>query len=684
MTPILEFKVVDANSKIVYDQYGQVISIANGNTDGNGQNYDVQSIWSLIADTDIVTSGGAGESIDSYSARHVYTNVDTTKKLTDPENAFKTTNSKLTFTQFNAANDTEKTTLINWALGKDTEDENANGSTSDTRWSMSDSLHSKPTVINYGIRNTGYSSDYPDIRIAMGTNAGFLHFFTDDLGGTTNTSSAGHTTGDLVEEAWAFIPTLLFDNIKDLKTNSANTSHPYGIDGEIAVYKYDKNQDGNIVSSEGDQVIIVFGMRRGGNYYYALDITDPDTPVYLWKFTNGEILQSWSTPEFGKIKYFDGTNVQTKTVAIVTAGYDTDKDAKATVGTNNDDGRGLFIVDLLTGDLLWSVLNKTTVSTATELHETTLNDSIAATPRTVDINDDGILDRIYMADTGGNVWRIDLFNQDVETAYNTSPAPSYNSRGSLPLYTTDSRLSWSIFKLANLGRGDGSGLSNDRRFFNQIDFVQTRDSHGNFDALLLGSGHRNNPNETATQNRFYMLKDKNVIAYKFQTGICETDVSKTDYDPYCKEFPATLTNSSLTDVSTTALSAYSTNGWRMDLSVSGEKSLSSSVTINGSAFFTTYSPTVSPTTSCTPQIGSSYTYAINLHTASGSYDFDNDGTIEKVADRKKTNKQPGIPAKPGLHSPDGNRLYVVPGLGEEPMFAGNLQTQIHYRFNNSE
>jgi len=696
--PKYEFKVVDVNNKIVYDENGQVISLSKGNSDGNGNTYDVKSIWSSNldpADTDIVELGGAGDFIGDYANRYVYTNSDITDNpnLTHANNAFNTSNTLLTFSQFNAADDTEKNTLINWARGQDTKDENDNGSTTDTRWVMGDILHSKPAIINYGKRNNiaAYTGDFSDIRIATGTNAGFLHFFKDDLGGAGNTCSgtitagvcSGYTTNDGVSESWSFIPTEQLSKIKTLNTNNASIAHPYGVDGEVAVFKYDYKQDGNIVSGE-DKVIIVFGMRRGGDYYYAIDVTDPDNPVYLWKFTNSEMWQSWSKPQFGEIKYFDGTNVQTKSVAIVTAGYDTDKDVKNTVGSNDDNGRGLFILDLYTGGILWSVLYGTGTSTdATVLYEANLNDSIPATPRTVDINDDGILDRIYMGDTGGNVWRIDLFNQDVETAYNTSPAPTYNSRTPLNLYNTDSRFKWSIFKLANLGRGDTNNLANDRRFFNQVDFVQTRDVKGNFDAVLIGSGHRNNPNDVSVQNRFYMLKDPNVIAYKFQTGSCESNVALNTYDPHCKTFPGTLDNADLTDVTSTTLSSYTSNGWKLDLT-SGEKNLSSSVTINGSIYFTTFSPANNAANLCSVQAGSSYFYAVDLHTATASHDFNENGTDEPIIDRKKSIQNVGIPDKPSLFSPDGKKLYINPGLGEEPMYAGDLKTQIHYWFKNSE
>ena len=31
------------------------------------------------------------------------------------------------------------------------------------------------------------------------------------------------------------------------------------------------------------KAILIFGLRRGGNYYYALDVTNPTVPKYLWR-----------------------------------------------------------------------------------------------------------------------------------------------------------------------------------------------------------------------------------------------------------------------------------------------------------------------------------------------------------------------------------------------------------------
>ena len=48
-------------------------------------------------------------------------------------------------------------------------------------------------------------------------------------------------------------------------------------------------------------------MRRGGRFIYALDVTDPDQPKFLWTRSNasagyGELGQTWSEPKVRKVR----------------------------------------------------------------------------------------------------------------------------------------------------------------------------------------------------------------------------------------------------------------------------------------------------------------------------------------------------------------------------------------------
>ena len=74
-------------------------------------------------------------------------------------------------------------------------------------------------------------------------------------------------------ELWAFIPPNLLDKLQALHADVVESF----VDGSPKAYiSYDSN--GQITKA-----ILIFGQRRGGNHYYALDITDPLIPKYLWK-----------------------------------------------------------------------------------------------------------------------------------------------------------------------------------------------------------------------------------------------------------------------------------------------------------------------------------------------------------------------------------------------------------------
>src|SRR5690606_32763514 len=125
--------------------------------------------------------------------------------------------------------------------------------------------------------------------ILMATNDGFLHMFDADTG----------------IENWAFMPQEVMPTLKILKQNSPNSTpiHPYTIDSTASTLVVDANQDNLITANDGsgDLAIAVIGMRRGGKQYYAIDITDPDDPAFLWRIGLdrlgfAQIGQTWSVP----------------------------------------------------------------------------------------------------------------------------------------------------------------------------------------------------------------------------------------------------------------------------------------------------------------------------------------------------------------------------------------------------
>ncbi|MCQ8877814.1 PilC/PilY family type IV pilus protein [Pseudoalteromonas shioyasakiensis] len=462
---------------------------------------------------------------------------------------------------------------IDWARGIDVDNEDGDSSSSDQRADIfGDPLHSKPVTIDYG---------NDDVRILIGTNAGFLHMFKD--------------AGNTVSESWAFIPSSVYGIIDPIRKNQADTKK-YGIDGPITIYFDDANKDG--VVNNSDRVWAFFGMRRGGHNYYGLDITNPDSPRLKWKIQGGsgtfkELAQTWSAPTVTFIKAFGD-----EPVLIFGAGYDTNKDT--VVLGEDEEGRGIYIVKASDGSLLWELTPDNGGFKG--------KNSIAASLTALDSDYDGYVDRIYAADTSGSIWRIDM--------------PS------------DKTSEWSHFELAKL---NGTTNALDRRFFYKPmvartmyskvsytsyngDTVVTRKDTP-FDAILIGSGNRSNPIGTITNDQLYMIRDTNTITKTFKSAdipeaITIADLMNVNSDPFGNALD------DIEEFTEKEIDLGNKDGWYYDLPASGEKSLAAATVVGGVAYYTSYTPASATETvnQCSLTGGSGSLYAFHLHYGTKVYD----------------------------------------------------------------
>jgi len=428
-------------------------------------------------------------------------------------------------------------------------------------------MHSKPLVINYG-QSTGATN--PDLRIIVGTNAGFLHMFKD--------------SGDTVDESWAFIPYPLLKNQTTLRENDTANSHLYGLDGNAISYILDNNNDGLITSSgSGDKVWVFIGQRQGGRSYYALNVTNPNSPSLKWIITGGttsgfdRLAYTWSTPQVTKIPG------EANPVVIFTGGY--------TGAGTSAVGNAIYIVDADTGALKFKVSPDATSST--NLQMTTMVDSMPGGVALMDSDGDGVTDRLYATDTGGNVWRMDMSGTD--------------------------KTKWSIFKFASLG--SDTVANQDRRFFNAPMIIRTinkkttknRDSTYSysetpFDAVLLGSGDREYPvSEKIVKNAYFMLRDYQIGSYLAASTKPDAIVISNLYDI------TTMPNTSDLDVLAGLTGA---NGWVYWLTGTGEKVFGSGAVVDGTLYFSSFVPEASQSQdvcSLGTSIGTTRVYSMNMH-----------------------------------------------------------------------
>ncbi len=328
------------------------------------------------------------------------------------------------------------------------------------------------------------------------------------------------------------------------------------------------------------KAILIFGLRRGGNYYYALDVTNPTVPKYLYRIYKGkggnfnQIGETWSTPVIGKVAYGTGE----KWVAIFGAGYDDEMD-KANPDTGNIDvGRGMYLADVLTGAYVWG---KSYVG-----GYTTMTYPIPSDFATIDLDGDGMIDRLYVGDTNARMWRFDI--GDLNKSGYSDP---------------DEWTAKMIFK-------SNPDTAEKRRIFYPPDVTFEKDSTGEYEMLFFGTGNREDPKGTKDRDRIYAFKDKNASTTKGQPDL--VDVTGF-YD-----LSAEQQTSKINDIKT----QY---GWYIILDKKeGEKCLATPVVYYKTAYFTTFSPSIEATSGdvCFVGEGTASLYAVNYGTGEAVFNLD--------------------------------------------------------------
>jgi len=564
-----------------------------------------QSFWTVGPDGNDVTLGGAANNLPNPSVRRVFTNISADNDLTAAANSLSVGN----VNTFSLADlgltgaDTEPTKemVINWARGVDVRDEDDNPATT-VRNVMGDPLHSQPAAVVYG-----GTPENPEVVVFTATNDGYVHAIDGSTG----------------QELWAFIPKEHLPNLTKLFYDPSASFKHYGVDGDIVPVTKDVDRDGVIESADGDFVYILFGMRRGGDSYYALDVTNKNGPVIKWRISSPEMGQSWSAPTVARIDMDDNGLNADKAVAIIGGGYDIVHDLAGHPNNPDSEGAGIYFLDLESGEVLWRAGS----DGAADL---TLPGMIRAIPtqiRVVDFNGDSYADRMYASDMGGQIWRFDIFNGN---------AP--NGIGADALVTGGVIAQLGAEGLAN------AGLADSRRFYNSPDVAIFNDNLQNrrFLALNIGSGYRAHPLDNSNDDRFYSIRDSDVF----------NKLSQSEYDNY-----SVISDDDLVEVSGTVGTVIGPNdrGWKLTLPYN-QKVLANSTTFNNEVFFVAFSPDAASAASCAAGRGRNFLYRVSVSNGDPIADLDNvvPGTEDQL--RVQDLAQGGIAPSPRFlfPSPDAN------------------------------
>ncbi len=332
---------------------------------------------------------------------------------------------------------------------------------------LGDIFHSSPVIVTSPFKwKTYFDEDYEEFYnnykdreeiVIVGANDGMLHFFRLEDG----------------KELFALIPDEVLPNLKEMALDS---DHIYGVDGSPTVediYYYDSS------NKKTWRTIVVFGLRQGGEAYYAMDVSDTENPVFLWKFGSNVseaqdyIAETWGTPIIGKIKYKTGGVVKDKWVVFLSAGYDEDYDS------TSKKGKALFIVDAWTGDIIKMFAYDPSTSSNSETAYYTDDENfsypIVGEPLVIDTNYDGYMDYIYVGNIGGNIYKIDLTNPD-RTEW--EPVLFFDGEDDQPIFISPTAAYDTSYNLwVFFGTGDRANITDDDSTGMIVGVIDKNDNH---------------------------------------------------------------------------------------------------------------------------------------------------------------------------------------------------------------
>ena len=675
-----------------------------------------RSYWSTIDDGGTVTEGGAGEmtkALDPDTDRRLYTWRGTYSGATYP----------LTLEQvddtsgglFDAADPSatpvgdptllglpgtaitaDVTNVIGWMMGKDTYNEDGDATTT-MRWPVADPLHSRPVAVTYGAHGGDYTQ--PIVKLVMAGNDGAIRMYNDSNG----------------QEEWAFIPQEMYEYQATL-AGGGDGLHVYGVDNTVTLWIKDYNNNGIIEEPDSDgnsdKVYAYVSMRRGPannptNYIYALDITPSSTisdksvtngitPKLLWVIEGGageytQLGQTWSAPQVATIRVkTSGTNSVEKTALIFGGGYDRAVENQNTYPTVDDKvvtknntgakGNAIFIVDATDGSRIWWASSASATDGNGDNADLQLPDMIYPIPSDLallDSNGDQAIDRLYVGDLGGQVWRIDL-DPLIDPS---GSGPSQRNGATSGYVYADLVCDRASTMTGTPARYVRNCPATDdpqewRRVFYAPDVAAVTDNvyinggepERQYDMVFIATGDRADPLDRLTSlgltnpeqpvhNAVYGLKDPN-FAYGTTTS------PPRPITPHGATSDVHDATANLIETGTAAQKTAAANelrdrkGWMVYFEESsipswttdptdaifqnegagrrfiGEKSLARPVIFGGVVYVTTFTPPNPDMTSalCEPNEGLGRVYGLNYLDAKIAIDLDGDGTKERSID----------------------------------------------------
>ena len=480
-------------------------------------------------------------------------------------------------------------------------------------------IHSKPASISYSatLDDNGTITTPREDYAWFGSMDGALHL--------VNAADAEGT------ETYAIIPKKMIEKqsialVKDSKIDRVGQPY-FGVDAPWLVttdYAYDlTNKKVKVDMSTGNGMFAYGGLRMGGEALYGMDITDKSAPKIIFTITPRKTIvdpvtnvttttgtagferlgQIWSKPTAAKIRVTK--SAEPIDVLLFGGGYDMKYENDDYVATTAVPAKGnaIYMINAQSGELIWSTSTEATLNnntnTASMIHSMTGGITV------LDRDNDGLMDHLYAADLGGQMFRADFENAR-PAKFGFTAVDNFSNKG--------------VTRILNTTSASTSTSAKPYRFYERpvISFYRNEGISGQavsnagkiFALVNVVSGNRSAPlskvrTDNAFANRVYGIIDTDVTSASLYTeGFIKTILDLKEQE---ESEPGRLINLStkLGDTPTSVVKetvrnqmvAGTNKGWYYPLTrfdgyqgIKHNKGIGESVVINSLLYTTVYNP----------------------------------------------------------------------------------------------
>ncbi|MEW5737582.1 MAG: hypothetical protein AB1938_01585 [Myxococcota bacterium] len=181
-------------------------------------------------------------------------------------------------------------------------------------------------------------------RVLYGSNDGVMRAVVEDPQNTNPACSPNETDTNCENgrEAWGFVPEPVMDKLYEQMTGG----FLYTVDGQISVGDICNASSGDASDCTASdwKTIAIQSFRDGARSLFAVDVTNPSSPQYMWTFNGSDMGWSYAAPAIGRVK----TGGQDRFVAVAPCGKRTTTDGDTL--SDWEDGRCVYVIGANSGN----------------------------------------------------------------------------------------------------------------------------------------------------------------------------------------------------------------------------------------------------------------------------------------------------------------------------------------------